>query len=76
MRDIEETIRERAYHLWAAGGCQDGNAVAYWLAAQREVLASSLGGFGSAEASPSASKKVARKAKDASAIGRRKARAV
>ena len=28
------------------GGCQDGHADAHWLAAQREILAASLGGLG------------------------------
>lgn len=42
MRDLEQAIRERAYHLWMADGCRDGNADAHWLSAQREVLATSL----------------------------------
>jgi DUF2934 family protein len=46
MQDLEQAIRERAYHLWAADGYRDGNADAYWLAAQREVLASSLESVG------------------------------
>jgi Protein of unknown function (DUF2934) len=37
--DLERTIRERAYQLWVAEGCQDGEADRYWLAAEREVLA-------------------------------------
>ena len=41
MEDLEQAIRERAYHLWMEQGCQDGKAEAHWLAAQREVLASS-----------------------------------
>jgi hypothetical protein len=45
MQDLEHTIRERAYHLWVADGCNDGNADHHWLAAQREVLASSLSGI-------------------------------
>jgi hypothetical protein len=46
MQDLEQAIRERAYHLWAADGYRDGNADAYWLAAQRELLASSLESVG------------------------------
>jgi hypothetical protein len=46
MRDIEQTIRDRAYHLWLESGCQDGNADGHWLAAQREVLGASLGELG------------------------------
>jgi hypothetical protein len=43
MYDIEQAIRERAYHLWIEGGCQDGHADAHWLAAQRDVLSAALG---------------------------------
>jgi Protein of unknown function (DUF2934) len=42
MQELEQAIRERAYHLWVADGRHDGNADAHWLTAQREVLASSL----------------------------------
>ena len=45
MQELEQAIRERAYHLWVADGGRDGNADAHWLTAQREVLASSLGNF-------------------------------
>ena len=41
--DLEQTIRERAYQLWAEGGRQDGHADLHWLAAQREILSASLG---------------------------------
>jgi hypothetical protein len=43
MQDIEQTIRERAYHLWLENGAHDGNADAHRLAAQRDVLSASLG---------------------------------
>jgi hypothetical protein len=43
MQDMEQAIRERAYHLWIADGRPDGSADHHWLAAQREVLAASLG---------------------------------
>ena len=46
MQDLEQSIRERAYHLWIEGGCQDGHANAHWLAAQREVLGALLGAIG------------------------------
>ena len=46
MQDMEDAIRERAYHLWIEGGRQDGQADNYWLAAQREVLGASLGEVG------------------------------
>lgn len=42
MQNIDDVIRERAYHLWIADGRPEGNADAYWLSAQREVLASSI----------------------------------
>jgi pentose-5-phosphate-3-epimerase len=44
MQDVQQAIRERAYQIWIDGGCQDNQADAHWLAAQREVLAASLGG--------------------------------
>jgi hypothetical protein len=45
MQDVEQAIRERAYHFWLADGRPSGNAEAYWFAAQREILATSLGSF-------------------------------
>jgi hypothetical protein len=42
MPDLEHAIRERAYYLWTADGQPEGNADVYWLAAQREILATSL----------------------------------
>ena len=42
MQDLEQAIRERAYHLWIADGRPDGNADVYWLSAQREILTTSL----------------------------------
>ena len=64
MRDLEQAIRERAYHLWLADGCPTGNAEVHWLIAQREILASSLEGFGRVTVSEkTAGKKSTRKAK-------------
>jgi hypothetical protein len=45
MQDLEQAIRERAYHLWVAEGRRDGDADAHWLSAQREVLSASLSTF-------------------------------
>jgi hypothetical protein len=45
MQDMEQVIRERAYHLWIESGCEDGNADAHWLVAQREILTASFGGM-------------------------------
>ena len=42
MPNLEEAIRERAYHLWIADGQPEGKAEVYWLSAQREVLTASL----------------------------------
>jgi len=44
MQNLEEAIRERAYHLWVAAGQPHGSADAHWLNAQREILATSLEG--------------------------------
>ena len=38
-QELENKIRERAYHLWVADGCRDGESERHWLAAEREVLA-------------------------------------
>jgi hypothetical protein len=37
--DLEHQIRERAYHLWVADGCREGESERYWLTAERELLA-------------------------------------
>jgi len=42
MPNLEEAIRERAYHLWIADGQPEGQADVYWLNAQREILATSI----------------------------------
>jgi uncharacterized caspase-like protein len=80
MQALEQAIRERAYHLWVADGCRDGNADAHWLTAQREVLASSLGSFARVTISETApgSKKAERKAAakgSATPVPKRKRRA-
>jgi hypothetical protein len=63
MLELEQRIRDRAYHLWLADGGKNGNSESYWLAAQREILASSL-----PEPAP---KKVARKTKPVAAAKRK-----
>jgi hypothetical protein len=67
MQHLEQTIRERAYHLWLAAGQPDGDADSYWLSAQREILAASVGGTASETSSevtkPSKKAKTARPAK-------------
>ena len=42
MQNLDEVIRERAYHLWIADGQPEGKADVYWLSAQREILTTSL----------------------------------
>jgi hypothetical protein len=42
MPNLEEAIRERAYHLWIADGQPEGQADIYWLNAQREMLTISV----------------------------------
>lgn len=38
LMSIEESIRQRAYLKWVARGRPDGDGVAFWLAAEREIL--------------------------------------
>ena len=47
MPNVEEAIRERAYHLWIADGQPEGQADIYWLTAQREILRTSVEGASS-----------------------------
>ena len=42
MPNLEEAIRERAYHLWIADGSPEGRADVHWLTAQHEILATSV----------------------------------
>jgi hypothetical protein len=39
--NLENRIRERAYEIWTADGCVHGQADRHWLAAEREILATS-----------------------------------
>jgi hypothetical protein len=47
MQNLEEAIRERAYHLWIADGQPEGHADIYWLNAQRDILTMSVASSGS-----------------------------
>jgi hypothetical protein len=40
-QSLENRIRERAYEIWTAHGCVHGQADQHWLAAEREILATS-----------------------------------
>jgi hypothetical protein len=42
MSNLDEAIRERAYHLWLNDGRPEGQADLYWLNAQRDLLAASV----------------------------------
>jgi Protein of unknown function (DUF2934) len=46
LPNLEEAIRERAYHLWIANGKPEGQADIYWLNAQREILTTSVESLG------------------------------
>ena len=61
MTNLEEAIRERAYHLWTADGQPEGKADDYWLNAQREILTTSVEGPSTTR--PAKKAKVARSAK-------------
>jgi hypothetical protein len=37
-RNLNDRIRERAYEIWFAAGCRDGEGAQHWLAAEREIL--------------------------------------
>jgi hypothetical protein len=54
MPNLEEAIRERAYHLWIADGQPDGKAEIYWLNAQHEILTTSVESFASTAATANA----------------------
>ena len=42
MPNLDEAIRERAYHLWIADGQPEGKAEIYWLNAQHELFTTSV----------------------------------
>jgi hypothetical protein len=71
MRDLEQAVRERAYHMWTEAGCPEGNADGFWLAAQREVLAASLGSI--ARVTTAAERKSIRKSKAVASSKKRRA---
>ena len=37
MEPTEEQIRERAYEIYVAGGCEDGHDLSDWLTAERKL---------------------------------------
>jgi hypothetical protein len=66
-QDLEERIRERAYHLWVADGCRDGEAEQHWLTAERDVLAEFAASAVSTEAAPKP--RARRRAANADTVG-------
>ena len=50
MPNLEEAIRERAYHLSVADGQPQGKADVYWLNAQHEILTTSVENLGTTAA--------------------------
>jgi hypothetical protein len=80
MPNLEQAIRERAYHLWIADGQPEGQADIYWLNAQREILTTSVESSGSnaAAAAPTDTRLVATKSTKKAKVarsGRNKTRA-
>jgi Protein of unknown function (DUF2934) len=63
MQDLEQAVRERAYHMWMEAGCPDGKADAFWPGAQREVLAASLASIARVTTADAAEKKPVRTSK-------------
>ncbi|WP_022720661.1 DUF2934 domain-containing protein [Rhodopseudomonas sp. B29] len=62
MQDMEQAIRERAYHLWNEAGQPEGQAESFWLSAQRELLAESLTQIASVKTGAPKAKAAAKKA--------------
>jgi DUF2934 family protein len=60
MPNLDETIRERAYHLWIADGKPEGQADIYWLNAQRELLTTAVEGSVGETAQPAKKPRLAR----------------
>jgi hypothetical protein len=38
MKDLEETVRRRAYMLWEEAGRPEGRSDEFWLAAEMDIL--------------------------------------
>ena len=71
MPNLEEVIRERAYHLWIADGSPEGKPDVYWLNAQQQVLAASAEGPAAAvDPVPTKAPRRARTARSEKAKGR------
>jgi len=72
MQDIEDSIRERAYHLWNDAGRPHGQSDNFWLTAQHHLLDASLAQLAAVakvSKKPSAAKKVRYDEEEQSRIG-------
>ena len=63
MPNLEEAIRERAYHLWIADGQPEGKADIYWLNAQLEIFTTSVESLASAAAADTVATKPTKRTK-------------
>jgi hypothetical protein len=70
MLDMERAIRELAYQQWEEAGCPHGSPDAFWLAAQRDIIAVSLSRMATLTVTAQAKPK---KAKAASSSKKRRA---
>jgi hypothetical protein len=69
MPNLEEAIRERAYHLWIADGRPEDKADIYWLNAQHEIHTTSVESLAStAAAADTIATKPAKRAKVAQSV--------
>lgn len=59
-----EKIRNRAYELWQAHGCEPGRDMDFWLQAEREILGTAAGA-GTGKPTAAAKPKVVKPAKAA-----------
>ena len=69
---LEHHVRERAYQIWLASGCE-GEAEQHWLAAERETLAAAATTI-TAGASTNATSAHGRSARGKSSASPKKAR--
>ena len=72
-KPIENQIRERAYELWLAKGCREGEADCHWLTAEREVLTTGLAAMPSTISEKTTTKRRAPAAPRRQAVRTRKA---
>jgi hypothetical protein len=49
--DLDQSIRERAYFMWQADGCPDGEADLYWRRAEERIEAETHSAYPPAQTS-------------------------